>query len=225
MTEYKEKVMDVLNNSEKYHYSFYSAEVFHGPSLYFHRRTIEARKTEPFNLYLEYIYATLAAWGMHRMGKGGSKMVRFEIFQESIELVKEKIRLAEQMDYKEIKKGDWDILENIFKSIKIMASGTSIIGNSKVMAHLIPNLIPPIDREYTLRYLRGNTNIKNGLDYEWDLFKNILEGFFVPIACDAQFIMTANDWLVNQTMYPWDTSIFKIIDNLVIGARKTEANQ
>ena len=220
MITYKEKVFDILENREKYHASFYAAETFHGPSLYFHRRTIEARKTANLKLYLEYIYATIATWGMHRMGKGGSKMVQFELFKESIEFLNEKISRAEQIDYKEIRAEDWDIIEDIFRGIRIMASGTSLVGNSKVMAHLVPNLIPPIDREYTLRYLRGNTNIKNGLDYEWALFKDIFEGFFLPIACDEPFILTANNWHSNQTEYPWDTSIFKIIDNLMIGARK-----
>lgn len=28
---------------------------------------------------------------------------------------------------------------------KIMASGTTIVGNLKVMAHMIPNIIAPID--------------------------------------------------------------------------------
>ena len=37
----------------------------------------------------------------------------------------------------------------------------------KVMHHMLPNIVPPIDREYTLRYLCGNTNIANDLDKEW----------------------------------------------------------
>lgn len=220
MKQYQEKITDILSNAEKYHVAFYAAETFRGPSLYFHRCSLEARHSDDFNLYLEYIYATLASWGMHRMGKGGSKMRSFEIFKKSAETIRDKITQAENIDYQYITEPDWRLLEEIFKGIKIMASGTSIVGNSKVMAHMIPNIVPPIDREYTLKYLRGNTNIKNGLNYEWTLMKEIISDFFIPVACNKQFIAQARHWISNQSKYPWDTSIFKVIDNLIIGARK-----
>jgi len=221
MGKYTDKVFDVLKNAEKYHSSFYASEIFHGPSLYFHRRTLEARNTERFECYLEYIYATLASWGMHRMGKGGSKMVGFEVFKESVLKIRDKIDYAQKISYENISEDEFRVLEEIFKRIKIMASATTIVGNSKVMAHMIPNLIPPVDREYTLRYLKGNTNIKNALDHEWNLFREILIGFFFPVANDHQFKLQANDWISNQTLYQWDTSILKVIDNLIIGARKS----
>jgi len=62
-----------------------------------------------------------------------------------------------------------------------MASGTSLIGHSKVMAHLMPNIVPPIDREYTLNFLKGHSQIQNGLDGEWDLMRSIIEGLFIPL--------------------------------------------
>ena len=34
---------------------------------------------------------------------------------------------------------DWSILKDIFSGLKIMASGTSLVGNSKVMHHMRPN--------------------------------------------------------------------------------------
>lgn len=101
-----------------------------------------------------------------------------------------------------------------------MASGTSLVGNSKVMHHMVPNIVPPIDREYTLRYLRGNTNIKNDLYYEWQLMREIISEFFIPVASDKEFESKAKDWMARQNDYPWDTSILKIVDNLVIGSKK-----
>jgi hypothetical protein len=220
MAQYYDKVRDILVNARKYHAAYYAAETFRGPSLYFHRRTLEAHHTVDFDLYLEYIYATLASWGMHRMGKGGSKMQSFDVFKKSIEQIKEKIIEAEKIDFQSVKQTDWILLEEIFKGVNVMASGTSIVGNSKVMAHMLPNIIPPIDREYTLKYLRGNTNIRNGLDYEWTLMKGIIADFFIPVARDEHFRSQAQDWILDQSQYPWDTSVFKVIDNLVIGVRK-----
>ncbi|HOK05520.1 MAG TPA: hypothetical protein P5270_04505 [Victivallales bacterium] len=47
--------------------------------------------------------------------------------------------------------------------------------------------------------------------------KEIIEKFFIPIAKKKCFIDKVNNWMANKSMYPWDTSIFKIIDNLIIG--------
>jgi len=217
MMNYKDKISDILTNAEKYHDKFYEVEKFSGPSLYFHRRTLEMINSSNFELYLEFIYATLASWGMHRMGQGGSKMQSFDIFKNSITKIRKQIESARRINYQSINNQGWEIIKEIFCNIKIMASGTSIVGNSKVMAHLIPNLIPPIDREYTLRFLKSNTSIKNGMDVEFNLMREIIECFFILIAKNTVFIKKANNWIGNQAKYPWDTSILKVVDNLVIG--------
>jgi len=130
------------------------------------------------------------------------------------------LKRLKKINYQNVTDSDWGLLEKIFRGIRVMASGTSIVGNSKVMAHMIPNMVPPIDRQYTWKYLKGNTDIRNGLDYEWKLMKEIISEFFIPIAKDAAFVKKANAWIANQSEYPWDTSIFKVIDNLVIGCRQ-----
>jgi hypothetical protein len=88
------------------------------------------------------------------------------------------------------------------------------------MHHILPNIIPPIDRKYTLLFLLGTKNLKNNLDTEWDCMKNIIEAVFIPVSTDKKFIVLADDWMRRRDEFPWDTSAFKIIDNLIIGARK-----
>ncbi len=128
------------------------------------------------------------------------------------------VESAERINYRNISDADWAMLKNIFARIEIMRSGTRLVGNSKVMAHLLPHIIPPIDRAYTLKYLKGNTVIKNDLSQEWSTMKKIVSEFFIPIATDVAFTARVNEWIANQHDYPWDTSVFKVIDNLVIGA-------
>lgn len=106
-----------------------------------------------------------------------------------------------------------------------MASKTSLVGNSKVMAHALPNLVPPVDRQYTLRFLFGNTNIRNELEHEWDRLQLILQNFFYPIVLDRAFKAKANTWQENQVEFVWDTSPLKIVDNLVIGLLKSPSLQ
>jgi hypothetical protein len=220
MIHYAKNVRDILANTEKYHRAYYDAETFRGPSIYFHHRALETRNKPTGSAHLEYVYATLSAWGMHRMGKGGSKMQPFDIFRQSIERFRDRITEAQGFSFQEMSGQKWSVLKEIFQGINVMASGTSIVGNSKVMHHMLPNIVPPIDREYTLWYLRGNTNIKNDLPFEWQLMKGIISEFFIPVASDKEFIDKITKWMERKDQYPWDTSIFKVIDNLIIGSKK-----
>ena len=218
--KYEKKKNDILKMAEAYHDNFYKLKVFNGPSLFFHERSLACRNNAGFKRHLEYVYATLASWGMHRMGQRGAKMKSFEDFQRSIGSLKRQIKDAQKINPLSICPKDWQILEDIFRGIKIMSSGTSLIGNSKVMAHLIPDIIPPIDRSYTLKYLKGKTEIRNNLNEEWELMKDIVENFFIPVANDECFRAKADEWIPKRECYPWDTSAPKLIDNLIIGAVK-----
>jgi hypothetical protein len=174
---------------------------------------------------MEYVYATLASWGMHRMGRGGAKMQPFEVFRQSIEQLADRIIEAQSFHFSSMNDKKWALLESIFRGIRIMASSTGLVGNSKVMHHMLPDVVPPIDREYTLRHLRGHTNIANDLDQEWSIVKQIISEFFAPIACGPGFELKAKKWIASREMYPWDTSMLKVVDNLLIGARKKSADE
>jgi hypothetical protein len=218
---YTEKVQLILQNAETYHQAYYRSETFGNPCLYFHLQALKTRQDPTSVKHLEYIYATLIAWGMNRPGKNGSKMVDFKTFHESIVQLESCILASQTFVCTNMDESKWEILEKVFKNIKIMKSRTSLVGNSKVMHHMFPNIIPPIDREYTLSFLHGNTNIQNDLDAEWQLMKGIIETFFIPIATDNSFNLMANNWMKKIDVYPWDTSVLKIIDNILIGAKKS----
>jgi hypothetical protein len=63
---------------------------FGGPSLYFHYACIRKFAQVPIadklgNLqFYEYLYATLASWGMHRMGDTATKLQNFAEFKSQI---------------------------------------------------------------------------------------------------------------------------------------------
>lgn len=211
------KVKDIISKAQAYHEKYYESETFSGPSLYFHCRAISAQK-QNWVESIELIYAVLASWGMHRMGAKGSKMRRFDDFEDSVISVRTDIDALRQREPEELSLSDWDAIERVFKRIKAMASGTTIVGNSKVMAHILPKLIAPVDREYTLNYLFGNKMFQNGLEREWRLMRKILSEFYYPVANDREFQDKAEGWMTDKASFPWDTSILKIIDNLVIGA-------
>jgi len=217
---YQQKTTDLLTNAAVYHANFYQAQTFSGPSLHFHQRALATWNHANLNPCLEHIYATLASWGMHRMGQGGSKMKPFADFTASVIPLTADIVAARAYSFTAMTPQNWGLVERIFKAIEVMASNTSLVGNSKVMAHLMPNIIPPIDRNYTLKFLKGDVSIKNDLHGEWLLMREIIEKLFIPVASDPNFALQASIWMNAPNQFPWDTSIFKVIDNLIIGAMK-----
>ncbi|MCK4815608.1 hypothetical protein KA005_07555, partial [bacterium] len=116
----QKKIADILENANIYHTAFYEYETFSGPSLHFHRRALEYIGSEDWERYLEYIYATLTSWGMHRMD-GRAKMQPFDVFATSLNLLKADVLQARQFEYENT---NWLVLEKIFKGIDVMASRT-----------------------------------------------------------------------------------------------------
>ncbi len=214
------KVQRILSNAALYHGKFYRAQRFTGPSLHFHRRAMGLTGPISFDQKVELVYAVLTAWGMHRMGKGGSKMVPFSVFRQSILSIRRDIQHLSAATPAKMSSTAWAQLERVFKGVHVMASKTKLVGHSKVMAHFLPNLVPPIDRQYTIKYLFGTGAIKNGVHGEWLLMKKILTDFFYPVVSDKGFQAKAASWIGNQGRWWWDTSSLKVVDNLVIGAMR-----
>lgn len=207
----------LLGGLDAAHAAYYKDETFGGPSLYFHIQALNAARERQFDRFCECSYAMLASWGMHRMGSRGSKMREFGEFHSSLTLV---WPLAAQLQGKipsELSEGDWNSLKNLFCGIRCMATGTSLVGNSKVLAHLLPNLVPPVDREYTLTFLFGNKQITNDLQGEWEKLRLVLQDFFHPLVQAPTFRVKADEWLAQGDRFRWDTLQMKILDNVVIG--------
>jgi hypothetical protein len=70
---------------------FDEAERFSGPSLYFHLKTIGCLRNQGYATQaiisediFDWLYATLASWGMHRMGKGNTKLRDLDVIKASV---------------------------------------------------------------------------------------------------------------------------------------------
>ena len=206
--------------------SYYQNEIFFGPSVYFHRKVINSirdsgdyEKLLDNELFAEYIYATLASWGMHRMGPAGSKMRDFRDLRNSIlsnkssllELKKFNITMLNDQNKRII----FPLLRRLFENIEVMQSESKLVGNSKIIHHLLPDLVPPIDREYTIRFFYGDLKSK----YTPLFFREEESGLFLEITdyfhtiCD-RLQLTENDYDKTKS---FNTSIPKVIDNAIIG--------
>jgi hypothetical protein len=65
--------------------------------------------------------------------------------------------------------------------VSVAAATAVLAAGGPAAFDMMPKIVPPIDREYTLRYLRRNTTIRNGVDREWQMMKEIISDFFIPI--------------------------------------------
>lgn len=204
---------------------YHSREIFFGPSVYFYVKVINLLRDSDYGLlledehFVEYVYATLACWGMHRMGPTGSKMRDFEGFRKSI--LSNKNLFLELKRYRldalpeENRRDIFGVLQSLFKNLRVMHSGSNLVGNSKVIHYLLPDLVPPIDRQHTIRFFYGDLTSKYTPTFrkeeETELFLEIV-GYFRTIC--KRLNLTINDYDKTKS---FNTSIPKVIDNAIIG--------
>lgn len=197
---------------------FEKSDRFSGPSLYFHHRTIDRlREHQVFTdvsedgLFFEYLYATLTAWGPHRMGPGGAKLVDFNTLVESICSQKGEIGGLHDLHLSSLPDERTpevtDRLSAILDKLSVSATETKLVANSKALHHLLPDLIPPIDRTYTLRFFFNNTTI-DGRDEQ--LFRTMYPLF-------ANIAHRTKREIEGAIGRKFHTSETKVIDNAIVG--------
>lgn len=215
---------------------FDASRRFGGPSLHFHDRTLERLRSfdSPAEAlrddgFVESLYAVLAAWGMHRMGSRGARMEEFAAFRDSLRVQVPAISKLEE-HFREacdktpatlsgVARGELPNLAaelwSIISELKLGKSEDArIVIGSKAIHHVLPALLPPIDRRYTLRFFLGVETL--GAGREQDAFREIFPRFAqIASACEPVI-----DRLINETppggRY-MRTSPTKIIDNAIVG--------
>jgi len=217
----KQRVEEICNNFEFYLEKFDKLDPFTGPSVYFHLKTLETlnvlgtEEALESKSFFEYLYATLASWGMHRMGPKGAKLVDFNIFMKTLQAQKARILELQEIKLTQISEENlndvinrlWNILDNL----KVSATETQLVAGSKVLHHIIPGLMPPIDREHTLRFLYGYPPTYSS---DEERFKRTLPCFW---EIGSRNKNTIPKWIGRG----FHTSETKVIDNAIVGYVKT----
>jgi hypothetical protein len=76
------RVRELCENFDRYTDAFERNALFTGPSVYFHKKTLNIRREYGGSVvaciadanFTDSLYATLASWGLHRMGPGNAKL-------------------------------------------------------------------------------------------------------------------------------------------------------
>lgn len=202
-----DKLTDIVNKFQEYLDYFKLHHPFRGPSIYFHEKVIALRRqqslsqlvqSEPF---IEYLYAVLTAWGMHRMD-GGSQLEPFGKFWDAVKGLSDIAMPLQDRKLSQLDKNALDCLCHAMKEYTVMKSKPRLVGNSKVLHHLLPDLVPPID-----------SNIKDFLEIkscdEITQFKDAMNGF--------KRIHNRINWKTIKYDGPMNTSLPKLIDNAILG--------
>ncbi len=177
-----------------------------------HRRTIDLRlaassvdaalQSDPF---LESLYSTLEAWGI---GTRASKLVPVADFASELrrwspafEDLDGLLIDALGLGFDAVRVQLWDLVEHV----EIVTNQARIVALSKAIHHLLPDLLPPIDRMYTQEFFGIHSP---QFQYQQErAFRQIWE----------QFVAIARAVDPAQYVGPgWRTSRSKVIDNAVV---------
>lgn len=207
------------------------ADYFGGPSVYFHQQAIiEARKGFLHDRHLEMIYAVLPSWGMHRMGKTKNKIVSFKKFKGQIE-ARATHKLLTKLHGT---KTEWNTdntetltdIVTLIRFINVSEAGSFLVSSSKTLHHLLPDLVCPIDREYSVRFIKqekfNDTQIAIGdKNSQLWLAKTYIEAMWNFIN-EPENNGKLTNYYKRHKNKGFVTSIPKIFDNLVMAYVKRE---
>lgn len=155
-----------------------------------------------------------------------TKLVDFKRFRQSLLANKERLSMmrGERLEscgdnkYREI----LESLKDLYFRLKVSESSSTIVAHSKTLAHILPDLIPPIDRQYTVRFFSQDDRTFFSSTGQYRMIQ-------VPKSPEAQFALFVetsvrmkelfdrcdrNLFVLNQETF--NTSYPKIIDNLIV---------
>lgn len=168
--------------------------LFGGPGVYFHNECLQAGADSFLSRrHLEMLYATLTAWGMHRMGDPKitrTKLTDWDRFNGSILAQADTLHKFRDLSMLKLSEPEYAAavvsLKQVYGKLDLSVSNATVVVNSKALFHLFPEFIPPIDRQYTVRFFKHSPERwRNGkgkfrlvplpprFDQQFDLFCDI----------------------------------------------------
>ncbi len=214
----EERVADLIKHFDGWCDVFDGANLFTGPSAYFHSKTLALLRQHKSagdavldHAFLESLYATLTAWGMHRMGPGGAKLVEFPMLVDSFRRLEQPIRTLSVLALVDLRMEEVaSVSEQIWSVIAGLSIGcglTKIVAGSKALHHVLPELVPPMDREYTIRFFFHHKTLNQG---DAAAFREIYPRLH-RVASECRGKIQAR---IGRGM---NTSTTKVIDNAIVG--------
>ncbi|GAG56273.1 unnamed protein product, partial [marine sediment metagenome] len=173
------------------------------------------------------LYETIYSW----MGQGRQWLKRKTDYLKAIDDINEKLEELRDESLENLvrqKRGIYSDLKekikNIFIGLEVTNAHTKIVANSKTLHFLLPDLIPPIDGKYILRFFGINsTQLYNSflsLEKQAELLIRIMDSYYEIL----DFCFNEIKQKCTQGDFH-DYSIPKIIDNAIWGYSEREVEE
>ena len=210
------QVDELCKNFDAYLIEFNGAPPFTDTQVSYHIATLDLRsklgsvaKSVDSDEFLHALYSTLEAWGMNsaRGNSNGPRMQEYDTFAASVRAYKGGIAALERVGLAQIDADVTGRLWRIIQGMQLSQTQSQTVTGAKALHHLLPRLLPPIDREYTQPFFRYHNP---QFQYNPERCFTLMLSYFARIAQRVDlgaYVGTAR----------WATSESKLIDNAIVG--------
>ena len=188
---------------------------FGGRQLELHLQTLAlrnqngAKESLDSENFISSLWETLVAWGMNRGGNLANKAQLRQSLTARGDVISQlecfKINELNPQQVETLSDDIWQLI----KFLRVSSSSSQIVAGTKALHHILPELVPPVDRKWTGSFFRKYPPSFQGTGQPAEaLFKYMFRTYAV-IATQVSL-----QQFVGQG---WHSSITKVIDNAVIG--------
>ena len=205
------QVDGLCRNFDDYLAEFKGSQMNSEKYMSWHKKTIDLRKdlggtanSIDSDEYMRSLYDTLDAWGMNSQG---AEMKEYPEFVKSVRKYRDDIALLDEVRVAQIDANITWRLWRIIWGMWLSQTGSPTVTGAKALHHLLPRLLPPIDRRYTRRFFRYSGQPFQ--DKQEEAFRLMLP-YFARIAqrVDLRRYVGPESWATSES---------KMIDNAIIG--------
>ncbi len=160
--------------------------------------------------YLKKLYLTLIDWGMDARG---AKLAQEEIFIESVQSHSDSFKKLVNFKIESVTSSEFEnslaILGELFRHLELVAtSKPPLVTFAKTMHFLVPELLVPMDRTYTMCFFFGSTTLNYKM-HRFDTYAALFREFYDFSHNHPELKGYLDD--------DWNYSVPKIMDSIIIG--------
>jgi hypothetical protein len=217
----EKRVDSIMGNRENFFFYLSQCNKYYrsGHDLDFYREIIAMHKdAKDFGSLIDemtfcnLVHSTLEKWNMNQRRAKLSPVsnLRRSLMENRTDLVKVYKHKLHLLNSERMPPGLIDLLERLFCNLEVMDSKRRIVGVSKTLHFLLPDLVMPMDGKFTMLYFYGYNKFSNNIEGEFKTFKDI---FMNTVEIASRLNLSEGD----VDGVGWNTSIPKLIDNVIIG--------
>jgi len=217
-----QRVRELVDQFGRFVAAYDSRFPFTTEQLVAHRDTIALRRkagsvsaavADP--LFVTTLRRTLVSWGLD---KRGSRLVKDTEFAERLRAALPEIIPMEQfkIDLDDLSDAVAPKMWTIINSLGVVENNAKIVAGTKTLHHLLPDLVPPMDRAWTGRFFGLHDPEWQGENQQHTFLRMYRHFIDIARATGVQRYVTGDGWRTSRT---------KIVDNAVIGYCKTALSE